>query len=396
MREQKVQSQFAVGGNAHFHLDPSSNETLEKLSKELRRIGGVGQDELVTIAKEFGNISNLDLEYIVPDLQDFNPPDEKNSPGLNVTREPAFNFVDRFVRRLNLAENGNRCLFILGDAGMGKTSLLVMLKYRHLTSFLPTCHDYVLLKLGPDTMDRIAAISNPANTVLLLDSLDEDPKAHGMPGGAQERLLELLPVLVRFHRTVITCRTQFFPNASRHLTTLAGHFVIDPYECPLKYLSLFTDEQVELYLWKRFRPGPVRQLLNIVAPWRFEEPRLIEARKAAYSMDDLRLRPLLLSRINDFVSPEGKAEVDFRNSYAVYHRLVDQWLMRDAPKLHGRNTDDGWRVATILALYLARQGRRQVPQRELTAINDLDKVPKFNLDGHDALHSGAMASGNGD
>jgi hypothetical protein len=55
----------------------------------------------------------------------------------------------------------------------------------------------------------------------------------------------------------------------------------------------------------------------VVTPWRFEQPKLIEARQAIHSMDDLRLHPLLLSRIDDFVNPEGQACVNFRNSYAV-------------------------------------------------------------------------------
>jgi hypothetical protein len=89
---------------------------------------------------------------------------------------------------------------------MGKTSLLLMLKYRQMTAFLPTTHDCVLMKLGPNTLDRIAAVSYPANTVLLLDSLDEDEEAHSTVSSANARLLGLLPRMLHFHRSVITCR----------------------------------------------------------------------------------------------------------------------------------------------------------------------------------------------
>jgi hypothetical protein len=384
-RKQVVSTQINIARGDR--LKSPSDEAPAQLAKELERFfkTGTGRGELQAIENEFGDIRNLARCYVVPDLQDFNPPDEINSPGLNVARESAFNFIDRFVRRLNLAENGNRCLFILGDAGMGKTSLLVMMKFRHLMSFLQTAHDYVLLKLDSDTLERIGAVANPANTVLLLDSLDEDPGAHRSVGAATDRLLKLLPRVVRFHRTVITCRTQFFPETSRHLTTLPGHFVLAPYECPLKYLSLFSDEQVELYLQKRFRPNRVRQLLSVVTPWRFDEPKLVEARQAARSMDDLRLRPLLLSRIEDFVNPEGQAGVDFRNSYAVYHRLVDQWLMRDAQNYLGMSCEESWRVATLLTLYVARQGRRQIAQPELAAIKGLDRIPQFQIQARSLL-----------
>jgi hypothetical protein len=69
-------------------------------------------------------VRDVDRCYVAPDLQAFNPPDAANDPGLIVSRQPAFNVFDDFLRRANLDENGNRCLLGLGDAGMGKTSLL--------------------------------------------------------------------------------------------------------------------------------------------------------------------------------------------------------------------------------------------------------------------------------
>jgi hypothetical protein len=46
-------------------------------------------------------------------------------------------------------------MFILADAGMGKTSLLLMLKLGHLLSFWPKGYDCLLLKLGADTLERL-------------------------------------------------------------------------------------------------------------------------------------------------------------------------------------------------------------------------------------------------
>lgn len=70
---------------------------------------------------------------------------------------------------------GHTQLFILSDAGMGKTSLLLMLKLAHLFSFWPKRYNCLLLKLGPDTLERLRAHPNKGDTVLLLDALDEDP-----------------------------------------------------------------------------------------------------------------------------------------------------------------------------------------------------------------------------
>ena len=48
---------------------------------------------------------------------------------------------------------------------MGKTSLLTMLKLTHLLSFWPQDLDFVLLKLGDDTLDQISRIKNKRKTV---------------------------------------------------------------------------------------------------------------------------------------------------------------------------------------------------------------------------------------
>ncbi len=344
-----------------------------------------GRSGIDAIESEFGQcLRDLERCYVTPNLQDFNPPDEMNSPSLIVSRQPAFQVVSDFIGRPGLAEGGQRCLFILGDAGMGKTSLLLMLACRRQSQPPDDGFDCVLMKLGPDTLDRLARVRNPGRTLLLLDSLDEDPAAHDHGEGAQGRLLELLPKLAGFHRVVLTCRSQYFPENSPHLTTLPGHFVIGNHECPLKYISLFNDGQVEDYLVRRYKP---RLLARIIRAFSGEEdPKLAEARKAAKSMESLRLRPLLLSRIDDFVGRDDRPGVDFGNSYAVYHRLVDQWLMRDAEKPLGMTLEESWRVAVLLALQLTRSGLRKISSEELAGLEGLREIPRFKLEARSLLN----------
>ena len=50
-------------------------------------------------------------------------------------------------------------MFILSDAGMGKTSLLLMLKLMHLTCFWPQKYSCQLFKLGDDTLQRVRAFA---------------------------------------------------------------------------------------------------------------------------------------------------------------------------------------------------------------------------------------------
>jgi len=90
--------QYNIAGNAQFN--PSSQEALAQLSKELNRVRRTRRDEIRAVENEFGNIRDLDRCFVLPDLQDFNPPDEQNSPGLIVSRQPAFNLFDEFLWRL--------------------------------------------------------------------------------------------------------------------------------------------------------------------------------------------------------------------------------------------------------------------------------------------------------
>ena len=385
--EQSLGTQINVGHDAQIQLHGSSPVSLPPASPNPPRVPRKPSEVIQDIEREFAcQLRALERCYVIPDVQDFNPPDEMNSPSLIVSRQPAFQVVDEFVARPSLTEIGQRCLFVLGDAGMGKTSLLLMLARRYLSSRPSNGYECVLLKLGADTLDRIAAIPQPARTLLLLDSLDEDSAAHDHLQGAEGRLLELLPRLVQFHRILLTCRTQFFPETSRHLTTLAGHFVVGAYECPLKYLSLFNDAQVEQYLRKRYQPSRVVRLLQALVLGGADDPKLAEARQAAKSMESLRLRPLLLSRIDDFLGHDGQPCVDFHNRYAVYHRLVDQWLMRDAQKHLGLTPAESWRVAMLLALHLARQGTRMISRETLAQIEGLREIPRFKVEARSLLN----------
>ena len=371
-----VGQQFNNAGptTIHVHGSPAAG-----------RLPGTPAEALAAIEREFNcDLRDLDRCYVIPDLQDFNPPDEANSPSLIVSRQPAFQIVADFLGRPSLNEIGQRCLFVLGDAGMGKTSLLLMLAFRHFSTTPSRDRDCVLLKLGPDTLERIAAVPHPARTVLLLDSLDEDPAAHDHPQGAQGRLLDLLPRLVGFHRIILTCRSQFFPENSPHLTTLQGHFVVGSFECPLKYLSLFNDTQVEAYLRKKYDRSQILRLVRALTGG--EEPKLAKAREAAKAMESLRLRPLLLSRIDDFVNDAGQGCVDFHNTYAVYHRLVDQWLMRDAQKHAGMSAEESWRVAILLALHLTRLGVRKLGRDALAQVPGLEEIPRFKLEARSLLN----------
>ena len=203
--------------------------------------------------------------------------------------------------------------------------------------------------------------------------------AHQTTTGAERRLLDLLPRSIGLHRCVITCRTQFFPETSRHLTTKDGHFVIGEYECPLLYLSLFDECQVRKYLDRHFGVGLRAGVRNLAMHGSWVDPARRDAEEAALAMEKLRMRPLLLSYIQDFLPDLSGTAVDFRNRYAIYARLVDRWLMRDAGKPLGLPSAEGWRIAALLAIHMLRTGCRKIPGDKLTTVPGIEAIPQFQI-----------------
>ena len=106
-------------------------------------------------------------------------PADKPVEKFMVAREKVFTKIDEFFRAKKMDEPGDKQMFFLSDAGMGKTSLLAMLKLLHLTSFWPKGTECVLKKLGETTLRELKEIPDKMKTILLLDSLDEDPTAFG-------------------------------------------------------------------------------------------------------------------------------------------------------------------------------------------------------------------------
>lgn len=184
-------------------------------------------------------------------------------------KTPVFETLDEFLAEPVLTHDGCQQMFILADAGMGKTSLLPMLKLGHLLSFWPKGYGCLLLKLGADTLERLDKHADQAHTVLLLDALDEDPTARGR---IRERLLELLEHSQNFRHVLIACRTQFFPDTGLDPFGRPGQVSVGPFVCPMPFLSLFDERQVNEYLLKRFPDSlshgfiPPDRVCEIISP----------------------------------------------------------------------------------------------------------------------------------
>ncbi len=349
---------------------------VEKLIKLLIRMHDEHRAEIARFADVFGDPLQLARFYVEPKCQHHNPADrhEDDEP-MSQVRAPAFDVVNDFLRGdFTPLGDGRTQMFILSDAGMGKTSLLMMVRLMHLMAFWPPGYDCLLLKLGEGTLDAIAAHPDKANTVLLLDALDEDPLAWG---AIESRLVTLLDATVQFRRVVLSCRTQFFPEAGSDAFGRPGRVEVGGYICPMVFLSLFDDAQVDDYLSKRFPDAWHRRLSGR------ENPERARAARVVHSMKSLRFRPLLLAHIDDIVEAGAR---DW-NAYSLYQALVDRWLDREERKLRQQrgsspSKETLWRVCMAVALHMQSRGSRLLPRveldqlatgfRQLASLEDLD------------------------
>jgi formylglycine-generating enzyme required for sulfatase activity len=363
-----------------------SSSWLGPLWKKLKAIRGEREQEIQRIKSEFDDPYDLARFYVEPNCQQHNPADrEEDQEPRSAVTSPVFKTINGFLEGdYAVTRSGKNQMFILSDAGMGKTSLLVMLKLTYLTSFWPQHHHCELLKLGPDTLDRIKAIPAAGDTVLLLDALDEDRSAWGK---IQERLLQILTESSHFRRVIVSCRTQFFPETSADPFGNPGRVEIGGFVCPMIFLSLFDDHQVEEYLEKRYP--------NTWFHWFQTNSKREQAQGFVAKMKDLRCRPMLLAHIEDLVA----STLTDWNEYAVYQALVQAWLDREERRLrkegHQAITAASLaRASMLVASHLQRNGLRFLSEPKLEELiqahPELAQLTQIKFGGRSLLNRNAQ------
>nr|VFJ50219.1 MAG: Formylglycine-generating enzyme, required for sulfatase activity, contains SUMF1/FGE domain [Candidatus Kentron sp. FW] len=347
-----------------------STKQLEPLLKKLiplekkRALGIRDQEteELARIGDVFGSPLTLVKYYIEPYCQHHHPvdPDQDQQPTPTAVRSPVFSTIDAFLRGdLPLRGDNGRRMFVLSDAGIGKTSLLMMIKLTHLMGFRPQGPDCLLLQLGKDTLERIENHPDKANTILLLDALDKDPLAWG---NIEKRLVSILAATDDYHRVIISCRTRFF---------LAGDSfgqpgkIQDIHTCPTISLLPFDNRQVSHYLAGHF-PDHWRRFL------RRENPVRRRARKLVSEVESLHSCPLLLGNIDAILVADEAGNRQW-NSYTLREVLIARWLTREESRLRKqlRNPPHRkmlWDICARAAVFLQRKGRRFLSRADLDAL----------------------------
>jgi formylglycine-generating enzyme required for sulfatase activity len=226
-------------------------------------------------------------------------------------RRPLWRLTDDFLR----PDSGFRCLVVFGAAGMGKTSFLVNYLVRNEKK--PSGREpMTLIALGQSrATEQIAALdeSTRQKSVLLLDSLHEDPGAAEDPG---RRLLELLELSRDFRRVIITCRNEIFPSLDDAPDELPSGADGAAYKLKQVLLQPFTPRQVAKFLRRVF---PI---------WFLH--RRMAGKRIAHAVGPLGGSPLVLSYMPDLVSaPKNPVKLT-----DIFQVIVTAWLRHEQRWAH--------------------------------------------------------------
>lgn len=255
--------------------------------------------------------------YLEEPLDHFDNPDQ-------VLKEKSRNLRRYLLHKVFRKDDAAVLHLVLGGSGMGKSSFMVALLRRYvMSSPWHRKYEIELIDLGrKECLTQIDTIEKKPETILLLDALDENREA----SQAFEPFIANLEEKVKeFPIVVITCRTQFFPNAKMELqqASIVGE---GRYKERLKYhryyIRFFNDRDVQLYLLKKYPLRPIR---------------FIKARKAISLCKSLEHRPLLLSYIDDLLKEKNlhlKSELD------LYECLIRLWIEREKESLRALGIDE--------------------------------------------------------
>jgi len=332
-----------------------STKLAGQLLKRLKNITGDRAQELTLLGDEFTDPYELAEFYIEPHIQAGNPTDRNRGVHLPVPRQSAFALLNKFIDGGKPKyRDGSHQMFLLSDAGMGKSSLLLMIKLMHLADFWPQgCH-CALFSLKLDSLKQIERIANKSDTVLLLDGLNEDRLSRNrMP----ERMLELVQACGGFRRVIISCRSYSFPDVTM---TVTGHLTIRAlagYNCPVLYLSPFGNQEGQALIAKRLKGfGAGRR--------RTRASHLLDQNHS------LRRQPILLQHIETLLECEGQQNWSV---YIFYEALLHRWFSHILRTLKEKSSDCGhlpkdcamFNLYVRLALWMEERDRMEITENAL-------------------------------
>ena len=272
-------------------------------------------------------------------------------------------FIDKVFKKNH---GGDKVFCILADTGMGKTTAMVNLfcdyVYRYKAGTLP--YEIRLFSFSDSGIfEKINAIDDKQNCILLLDAVDESLEAQN-DATYPAFLQKLEATYEQFARVVTTCRPQFFGEGKEEFEVTNARRDSYFVKCKKLYLDYFDEQQVQEYLDQAhtFRSGsPERQ----------------KAERIVSRCPDIAMRPLVLSYI-DLLVADGK---EYRTARDIYDAIVRNLILREVRKRFPASEWDKrerqWlELSSLVAQYMYRHHQLQptIMQAELdSVVNDYNK-----------------------
>ena len=274
------------------------------------------KDDIDTVLGEESR-KMIEKYYIPTRGQDIDPCNEeeiRENNGKYNTEE----LIPFLCKRAFSEESFGKHYIILADSGMGKTTFLVNLYRQYVLKNRFWSRDRMNMRFIPlsseTCMEQIQKIDNQGKTILLLDALDESKDAMI---NCDAFLKELLKHTENFYRIVITCRTHFFSNADNEPEN-TGLIRVGTGDKNLKftkkYITPFTDREVNDYLRKRFR-------------FQFEMQQ--KAKEIVNKVPAIMARPLILNWIDCLLETDDQLHF----TYEIYKTIIDRWINREPEAL---------------------------------------------------------------
>lgn len=310
--------------------------------------------------------------YIEPFCQDVDPAGAEEPRFVYGVRQKLFEALDDALLR----ETEFKYIILLADSGMGKTSAFINYYARHLRRWRHQNQIALIPLYRSDADDRIAAIENKSETILLLDALDEDTQAIVDHAG---RIRLLLKATSDFHRIILSSRTQFFPK-EEEIPVRTGLFKLGPtkagetaeYYFHKIYLSPFSNRQIVKY---------IRRLYPL---WRLRRRR--SAHRLVEKIPNLVVRPMLLAYIDDLV----KSNRVIHYSFELYEEMISGWIEREKKFVENGSAlrEFSERLAVDLIANRQARGAEVIPYQDLKPLAEQWRIDldQWKLSGRSLLN----------
>ncbi len=323
---------------------------IPRLSKSFGKLARKRKTDIQEITGSFlADPTRLVHTYIEPDCQ-------KGMPGSSTEgnqREPIFTCLEKFISS-NRSQGAS--MFLLAESGMGKTSLLIMLKLAHLGGLWPRDFDCILRKVNDVNFEDLKRIENPGRKVLLLDGLDQDLPAWE---SLEARIHHIMEITRSFNRVIITADWKIFSKAKVPLDDET--LVLGRVSCPVFYISPFSDSLVNRFLERQYPKSWKERLFG------GSDTRQVQAKAIVSKMMAFRRRPLLLAHLDRILSSSHAVE----DEYSAFYALVDAWLQGEIEQRQQDATpiEQLWTTSRILASLCYFLGDGRVLEEKITGFS---------------------------